>query len=457
MDTPSCRGCLQRDKLLAELQAQVERLTAQVEEVRRKGKRQAAPFSKKPPKSDPKKPGRKPGKDYGAKAQRQPPPPEQIDEFHDAPLPECCPHCGGADIHESEVAHQYQTEIPRQPVHRQFNIHIGHCQGCGKRLQGRHELQTSDALGAAASQLGPDVQSAIVTLNKDMGLSHGKITNVLDSLFGIDLSRGGSVHTTLRVANRCQDVYEDIREEVRLSEVLWPDETGWRVGGGSSWLHAWVSPKAICYEIDRHRSADALERLIGLQWSGIMHHDGYATYDRFENATHQQCLAHILHRARDLLKSAVAGAVHFPRKVIRLFTEAIDVRKQYDRGERSLQSLSALHDDLELRLLQLLVPPRVDPAYTRLSNHLWNHFDDWLTFLREPLAETTNNRAERAIRPAVVNRKVWGGNRTWPGAKAQSILMSVLQTCRQQAIHGLDFVSNVLRGQASSIIMPTQG
>src|SRR5262249_12727558 len=97
--------------------------------------------------------------------------------------------------------------------------------------QGRHPLQTSDALGAAAAQLGPDAQAAVVELNKQGGLSHGKVTRCLASLFGIPLSRGGNVHTVLRAAARCEPVYEAIRHAVRQSGWLDPDETGWRVGG----------------------------------------------------------------------------------------------------------------------------------------------------------------------------------------------------------------------------------
>jgi hypothetical protein len=83
-------------------------------------------------------------------------------------------------------------------------------------------LQTSDALGAAAqlgadaqaAQLGADAQAAVVELNKQAGLSHGKITQCLDHLFGIPLSRGGSVQTMLRGAARCEPAYEAIRQSV---------------------------------------------------------------------------------------------------------------------------------------------------------------------------------------------------------------------------------------------------
>src|SRR5262249_37903162 len=71
------------------------------------------------------------------------PRPEAVDQVLEAPLPEACPHCGGSVV-ETEVKPQYQTEIPRRPLVRQFNVHIGSGAGCGRRLQGRHPLQTSD-------------------------------------------------------------------------------------------------------------------------------------------------------------------------------------------------------------------------------------------------------------------------------------------------------------------------
>ena len=60
-------------------------------------------------------------------------------------------------------------------------------------MQGRHPLQTSDALGAAAAQLGPDAQAAVVELNKQGGMSHGKISHILHSLFGIRLTSPGPI------------------------------------------------------------------------------------------------------------------------------------------------------------------------------------------------------------------------------------------------------------------------
>jgi transposase len=445
---------------VADLEAQLQTLTRRLEEALRAGKRQAAPFRKGPPKPNPKTPGRKSGAAHGRHGHREPPPAEQVHETHEAPLPDACPHCGSG-VAETGVELQYQTEIPRRPIYRQFHVHVGHCRQCGKRVQGRHPLQTSDALGAAASQVGPDAQAAAVLLNKQAGLSHAKVATVFRALFGLDLTRGASAQIGQRAATRLAPAHRAILQEVRDSEQLKVDETGWRVGGHPAWLHAWVGDRATGYVIDPQRSAAALERVIGRDWEGVLVHDGFASYGRFTEAVHQQCVAHILVRARELLAVATRGAVRFPRQVLALFTEALDLRNRFRAEALPAAVLWTARDAFDDRLLDLAGRRRAVPAYRRLAKHLWRHAESWFSFLTEPSVPATNWPAEQAIRPAVVNRKVWGGNRTAAGAGAQGVLLSVIETCRRQAQSALDFVSETLRAFgnrtiAQPMLLPTR-
>ena len=434
----------EQQRQLEELRAENARLRAQLDEANRKSKRQAAPFRKGPPKADPKRPGRKSGDDHGSHGHRPTPPPEAVDEVLEAPLPQSCPHCRG-ELLESEVATQFQAEIPKKPIIRQFNVHVGHCLKCQRRVQGRHELQASDALGAAASQVGPDAQAAVVSLNKEAGLSHGKIAAALGTLFGIDLTRGACAQIVLRAGERLTPAYEEILSATRDADRLTVDETGWRVGGTSAWLHVWVSERATCYAVDANRHAGALEGVIGLDWDGVLIHDGFSSYDRFTDAIHQQCTAHILRRARSMLERGSRGAVRFPRQVVDIFSGAAHLRNEYLKGRVPEPVWATARDRFENRLSDILRRPRGSPELERLRQHLWNHFGDWFAFLVDPSVDATNWRAEQAVRPAVVNRKVWGGNRTWAGARAQGVLASVLRTCHQQGIPSLDFVSRSLR------------
>ena len=244
-----------------------------LEEAQRATKRQAAPFSKGEPKADPKKPGRKAGQEHGRHGHRAPPEPDQIDEVYEAVLPPACDGCGGR-LELIEVKQQYQTEIPRKPTHRQFNVYIGRCCDCGRRVQGRHPLQTSDALGAAASQVGPEAQAAVVLLNKIPGLPHGKIADVFKSLFGIVLSRGAVARIILRVARRLEPTHQAIVKSMPAQPFVSLDETGWRIGGQKAWLHVLVAEQVTCYQIAFSRGFDVPQSILGADYDSqlIPHH-----------------------------------------------------------------------------------------------------------------------------------------------------------------------------------------
>ena len=98
----------QQDAHIKQQDARIERLERLLDESKRGGKRQAAPFSKGPPKSNPKTPGRKSGNSHGKHSHRRPPttPP---DEIIVVPAPKECPDCGGA-VKDEKVAHQHQIE-----------------------------------------------------------------------------------------------------------------------------------------------------------------------------------------------------------------------------------------------------------------------------------------------------------------------------------------------------------
>jgi transposase len=89
-----------------------------------------------------------------------------------------------------------------------------------------------------------------------------------------------------------------------------------------------------------------------------------------------------------------------------------------------------------------------------LAQHLWAHRDELFTFLRQPGLDATNGRSELIIRFGVILRKVWGGSRTWAGARAQAVLMPVWRTCWRQGRSALDFLSQLLRGMPVTLAPP---
>jgi transposase len=448
-DPDQCPGCAQRDRRIADLEARIAALEARLAELSRAGKRQAAPFSKGPPKADPKTPGRKSGKDYGTQASR--PIPTQIDEVLEAPLPDHC-DCGGT-ILPDEVEHQYQTEIPRKPIHRQFNVHVGHCKRCGGRVQGRHPLQTSDALGCCASQLGPDAQAAIVQLNKDAGLSHGKISTLFSTLFGIPLTRGGVCQAMLRAAGRCLPHYHSIILNVAAAPWIVPDETGWRVGGAPAWLHVFVTEHTVAYLVARERGFLASSRIIPEDYDGGLIHDGFKSYERFFRAMHQTCNNHLLRRCHEMEEVGTRGAVIFPRRVKAILQEGLEIRDRRDAGEISASTAARKAGQLRQQLVELVEPTKTNPANERFAAHLFRQQRAVFTYLRIEGIDATNYRAEQALKMPIVNRKVWGGNRTEDGAAAQGILASVLKTLALSGRQAVNWISDLLRNPADTPLL----
>jgi len=196
------------------------------------------------------------------------------------------------------------------------------------------------------------------------------------------------------------------------------------------------------------------EAILGLDYDGTMIHDGWSPYDQFKDARHQQCLQHLLRRADGMAATATRGAVCFPRRVAELLRAGLDLRERHTAGEISGHGLAVARGRLENQLSDLVFPPRANVANERLARHLWAHRDELFLFLRQPGRDATNWRAELAIRFGVILRKVWGGSRTWVGARAQSVLMSVWRTCWQHGRLALDFLSQLLRGPPAALALP---
>ena len=411
------------------LKQESERLRRALEAALRSSKRQAAPHSRGEPKANPKRPGRKPGRGYGRQACR--PVPARVDEQIAVALPECCPHCGGGVQAESCQA-QYQEDIVRRTVVRRFDIAGGHCRSCGLWVQGRHPLQTSDAVGVGGVQLGPEALTLAAILNKQMGLSLGHTQQVLSYGFGLKASRGGLCRALARLAGRAQPTYAGLVEAVRQSAVNGVDETGWKVGGRLRWLHVAVSPQVTVYAILPGRGYEQSVTILGAGYDGFLTHDGWAPYYRFRAAFHQSCLNHLLTRCREMAQMASRAAAVFPKAVRDLLRTSLQLRDRYEQDEISEHGLRSATGRVEAKLDRLLNRSYRDPANRRLVRHL-EHERRWLfTFLYCPGLDATNNAAERAIRGMVIARKVWGGNRTWEGARTQQVLVSVLRTCWQQ-------------------------
>jgi len=435
------RGQLEKDR--DRLREENEDLKRRLEQALRAGKRQAAPFSRDSRKDKPKRPGRKPGAAYGRHQRKSIP--EKVDEVIAVPPPAHCPDpgCGGA-LRVEETQFQYQQEIVRRTFWRRFDIPVCRCTVCNQRVQGRHPLQTSDALGAAGVQLGPEALALGVQLNKGLGLPHADVAAVLQHGYGLQVNRSTICRAVDRVARRGEATWQALRDAARRSLVNGVDETGWRVDAQLRWLWAVLSETVTFCDILPGRGFEQAASLPGEDYDGWLTHDGWAVYYKFLKAAHQSCNAHLIVRCRNMALAASPAAARFPLQVKALLEEGLSLRDRYSENQISLHGLWTAAGRLEAKLDRLLMRNYRDAANRRLAKHLCHERPYLFTFLYCPGLDATNNVVERVLRFLVVVRRNRGGNRTERGARAQAVLTSILATARQQGRNAMDLLTDLL-------------
>ena len=433
------------------LQVQIERLKEQVQQLqeenellKRIGKRQAAPFARRRWVEKPKRPGRRRGQ--GRFARRAMPQVTKISETKEAKL-EGCPECGG-ELKAIRQHEQFVTDIPVVEVKTtHFVTYSGYCRGCHRRVRSRHPEQTSQATGAAGVMVGPRAKALAANLKHRLGVSYGKVREVLNDAFGQQVSRSGWCQADQTLARTAQPIYEQLLEAIRQSSVVHADETGWRIGTLAAWLWVFAHRDLTVYTIRANRSSDVILDILGTHFAGILSSDCFAAYDNRKLADwlKQKCLSHLLTDLKEIKESKTGRALHFARQTTALLQAALALKRE--KASLSCALFSQRAQDLEDRLDTLIATSRrfSDPDNARFARRLRKHRPHLLRFLYVDDLEPTNNLAERMLRPAVITRKTNGCNRTQQGATAHSILSSVLVTCHQQSIPVLDYLVQLQR------------
>jgi transposase len=453
-DCPRCNSLRRENEALREendrLRKENARLTERVSEAQRAAKRQAAPFSKGPPKANPKRPGRKAGEAYGVKARR--PVPGHVDESYEAPIG-ACPYCGSVDFEETEIVEQYEEDIPPvTPRVRRFRVHVGRCRRCRRRVQGRHPLQTSDALGAAKVHLGPRAVTLAAELNKQIGTSFGKVSCIFRTAFSLQVTRGGISQALDRIAKSLSPTYHSLVQQVQSAPVVAADETGWKVAAHLQWLWVFVTPTITVYRIMDGRGYAEACVVLGANFDGILLRDGWSPYRRFENATHQTCIGgHIIRRCKEIIETAKQGAARLPHAILCILERALCLRDHWLEHPPSPHGRVTHVGIITAHMDRYLAWNPTDEENRKLVKHLRNERDALFTFLKNPSVPASNWWGEQAIRPAVVTRKIWGGNRTANGAATQQTIASVLRTCQQQGADPFPIIEELLRSPVARV------
>ena len=269
-------------------------------------------------------------------------------------------------------------------------------------------------------------------LHYGVGIPVRRVPTVLRALTGVELSQSAITQDALRRARGAVgDGYQRLRESVRQSAVVHTDDTGWRVGGESAFLMAFETEDATVYQVrSRHRNEEVRE-VVPADYAGVMVTDRARSYDAqaLSGVKQQKCLSHVLRSISEVVETKVGRGRSFGKRLSELLREAMELRESQrrrevmDYGGETERLRRALSHHLRDR-------PIADRDNWRLQNELGWQDDrgNLLRFLDDPGIEPTNNRAERALRGAVIARKVSHCSRNEAGADAFGAFTSVIRT-----------------------------
>jgi len=420
------------------LKEENRKLKERAETLERCSFRQAAPFRipEIKRKQEPRKPGRKDGH-IGLFR----PKPEEVDETIVVPL-QACPKCGSRVKKVKEVE-QFIQEIPLVKPHvTRLVTYQGKCKRCGK-VRSKHPKQVSLAQGAAATHLGARALGFATELNKRLGLTMRKTTEILQKGFGLKLSPGGLSQAIDRVGRRLKPLQRQLIQRIRAAPATYADETSWWVGGPGFWLWVFTTAKWTLYVVDKSRGSQVVERILGPKFSGTLISDCLATYDPIECRKHK-CYAHHLKAIKQLMPDVAHDSL-LPR--IRLLLQTAIAWKDHKPNVSQRRYLEGCLN-LETSMDEALASVDVVSEDQRIANRLLKRRPHLFTFLYYDEVEATNNRAERALRPAVIARKLSCGNKTLSGKTTWEILASLGATIQQQNRNFIDFIAKRMPLQA---------
>jgi transposase len=409
----------------------------------------------------PDRPGRRPGRKPGHPAALRPPP-RNIDVKQDVPLPvdgrgkRCCPHCRTQLSKLKHHRRMVEDIIPSDVVTTCYRTHSGYCPRCRKRVESRAEDQPP-AADLPHAQLGINAMATAAVMRVCYRLPLRQITQLFEDLPGLTLSPAAVSKQLARLSRWLSSQYEGLQLVLRAAGVVHADETGWRTNGRNGYLWTLTDAEHTLYHVDRSRSGKVIADLLGEAFGGTLVSDFYAVYDQFD-CPQQKCLTHLLRELRDTVQKRPELESHpFFKRCKSLVQEMLRLKKR--RPGLSATAYSRQVKSIETRLRNLGAKSWDDADADRLAARLRKYHHRLTTFLHTEEVAGTNNAAERALRPAVVMRKITGGSRSAAGAQAWATLASVMRTAQQQGRDVVETIKALLRaswaGKKTTLLLDT--
>jgi transposase len=374
-----------------------------------------------------------------------------------------CSHCGnphlGKPVKNAEQKRTITDTPP--PSHNVYEvIYLRYwCNICKKLVRGEIVWLPSH------QPYGPSM-AAWVAAQRMLGLSVGRVESNLLLTYNLSVSDEVILKLEKWVADALGEDYDRIRTEIQKAKALGGDETQFRINGMNGWMWVFTSVLSSLYKIAPTRGHVVPEDLLK-DFKGNLIRDAWKSYDGVECSDHQLDLLHanrwleraeIRHRIepRSILtskKAQLSGPGRPPVEFIQyadgiraIFKDAIEFSKS--RPEPAPAERERAWRTYKRRMGTFLRKGWTDRDAVRISKELLRRLDMLFTFVKTPGVPWHNNDAERAIRQGVLHRKNTGGRRTWKGARALEILLTIYETAKKKGIFFVEWVVKALKRSA---------
>jgi len=466
LPTPEVQREIERCSLpirryLAAVQAENERLTREITDLRAR-LLQNSTNSSQPPSSSPfikpkslrvktgRHPGGQPGHP-GSTLRVMETPDELVEHKVDT-----CSHCGGDLSGETAIISRTRQvmDVKIVPMVTQHCVESKTCPVCGKTTAAVFPRGVDHYI-----QYGDTFRSIMVCLNKGNYIPYDRLARISQDIFGVPVSNGALVNIVHECGQSLETSMTYIKDQLKQSSVVHFDETGTRVKGKNEWLHSAGNEHFTYLETHPKRGSVAIDE-IGIlpRFTGTAVHDFWKPYYHYPDCRHAICNAHILRelqgvsenypqtwpvRMKDLLIE-IKQRIEDNLGILNL-TEFEDFATRYD----AILSLGEKENPLTRKTL---IPghkrgPGARGKARNLLDRMRLYKPDILRFMEDPEVPFDNNQAERDIRMSKLQQKISGGFRSDQGNAAFDHIRSYIATAIKQGISVFEAIQAAVSGK----------
>lgn len=350
------------------------------------------------------------GKKPGAPAYHRPIPPESaITQEYTYTLKQC-PICkavvGG--VVDTVVKYIEDIALKPRPTVTKHTITRHWCSHC--------ETYVKSPDVPLITRIGINTMGYVLYARYRLRLPMGKIKDSLSDLYDFKISEGEIVAVLKDAEQLFGKDYESLTVLIQEAKAVYADETGWRMDGQNWWLWVFATTEGTQYVIEDTRGQGVAAEALGDNPDRVIISDGYAAYGEL-SGDKQQCWVHLLRAAKLHSPTLYEDLVILYKKLI------LELEKPLGQRDKGM---------FQAQLTDLIAKTYPEPAVEKVRKRMKRHAAFLFTCLDHEGVLPENNTAERAIRPQVVMRKIFGGSRSLAGASAHQVNSSVIETLRQR-------------------------